>query len=299
MDAHDVVIVGGSFAGLSTALTLARARFTIAVIDAGAPRNRFAFASHNFLGSDGENPAAILARARAQLAAYREVTFVEGEAVSAAGARGVFTVDMADGATVCGGGLVLATGVTDVLPAIPGLDALWGESVIHCPFCHGYEFGGGPLGVLATGPASLGQAKIIPRWGPTTFFLNAAVTLTDDDRRDFAARGVTVEETPIVSVEAEGGALSAARLADGRQVPLVGLYLIPEMRMTSGLAESLGCAFTDTPLGRIVQVGADRRTSVPGVFAVGDMARVPHSVTFAVADGAYAAMSIVHDAVMA
>jgi len=298
MDAHDVLIVGGSFAGLSTALTLARARFTVAVIDAGAPRNRFASASHNALGSDGENPAAILERSRAQVAAYREVTFVNAEAVSVRGARGAFTVEMADGSTVHGGGLVLATGVTDVLPPIPGLEALWGDSVIHCPFCHGYEFDGGPLGVLATGPASLGQARVIPRWGPTTFFLDGKIELSDDDRRDFAARGVTIEETPVHSVEAEDGALAAVRLADGRRVALVGLYLVPQMRMTGGLAERLGCAFTDTPLGRIVQVGADKRTSVPGVFAVGDMARVPHSVTFAVADGTFAAMSIVHDAVM-
>lgn len=299
MQDHDVVIVGGSFAGLATALTLARARFTVAVIDAGAPRNRFASASHGFLGSDGENPAAILARSRGQLAAYCEVTFIESEALSASGSPGAFTVELADGTSVGGGGLVLATGVTDVLPPIPGLEALWGESVIHCPFCHGYEFGGGPLGVLATGPASLGQAKIIPRWGPTTFFVDGKAALSDDDRRDFAARGVTIEKAPVRSLEADGSVLSAVRLSDGRTIPLVGLYLIPEMRMTSGLAENLGCAFTDTPLGRIVEAGPDRRTSVPGVFAVGDMARVPHSVTFAVADGLMAAMSIVHDAVMA
>jgi thioredoxin reductase len=299
MQDHDVIVVGGSFAGLATALALVRARFKVLVIDAGSPRNRFASASHGFLGSDGENPAAILVRSRTQIAAYREATFVEGEAVSARGGPGAFTVELADGSTVRGGMLVLATGVSDVLPAIPGLEALWGESVIHCPFCHGYEFDGGPLGVLATGPVSLGQAKVIPRWGPTTFFLNGMVELSDDDRRDFATRGVTIEETPVQAAEADGQALSGLLLADGRSVPLVGLYLVPEMRMTSGLAEGLGCAFVDTPLGRIVETGADKRTSVPGVFAVGDMARVPHSVTFAVADGAFAAMSIVHDSVMA
>ncbi|MDQ0316570.1 NAD(P)/FAD-dependent oxidoreductase [Amorphus orientalis] len=295
MHHHDVIVVGGSFSGLSAALQLARARFRVLVIDGGSPRNRFASASHGFLGSDGENPAAILERARRQLAAYEGTSVASGLARWARKGDDGFVVETGDG-TFGAQTLVLATGVTDVLPDVPGLGAHWGESVIHCPFCHGYEFGGRPLGVLATGPMSLTQARMIPRWGPTTLFLDGKIEVSDDDRADLIARGIQLEETPVAAVEGEGAGLDGVRLTDGRLVPVAGLYIAPEMRPASGLAADLGCAFEETPLGPIVKTGADKATSVPGVYAVGDMARMPHSVAFAVADGAFAAMGIVHAA---
>ncbi|MGX1308576.1 thioredoxin reductase [Amorphus suaedae] len=290
----DVIVVGGSFAGLSAALTLGRARLDVLVVDAGLPRNRYASASHGFLGADGDNPAAILERARAQLAPYSGVRMRAGEAVSARRDGAEFVVELADGESVRAVRLVLATGVTDILPDVPGLAARWGESVIHCPFCHGYEFGGGPLGVLASRPVSLMQARIIPQWGPTTLFVNGAVEIGAEDRADLQARGVSLEETPVAALEGKGQTVEAVRLADGRAVPVVGLYVAPELAMTSGLATDLGCATDETPLGRFVTVGEDRQTSVPGVYAVGDMARMQHAVTLAVADGFIAATSIVH-----
>ncbi|MGX1099769.1 NAD(P)/FAD-dependent oxidoreductase [Amorphus sp. MBR-141] len=295
MQTHDVIVVGGSFAGLSAALTLGRARLDVLVIDAGLPRNRYASASHGFLGADGDNPAAILERARAQLAPYRGVRMQAGQAASARrGDEGGFVVEMDNGETARAGRLVLATGVTDILPDVPGLAARWGESVIHCPFCHGYEFGGGPLGVLASKPVSLMQARIIPQWGPTTLFVNGAVEIGAEDRADLLARGVSLEETQVAALEGKGQTVEAVRLVDGRAIQVVGLYVAPELGMTSGLATDLGCATDETPLGRFVTVGEDRQTSVPGVYAVGDMARMQHAVTLAVADGFIAATSIVH-----
>lgn len=294
MQHHDAIVVGGSFAGLAATLTLARARMSTLVIDAGKPRNRFASASHGFLGSDGENPAAILERARAQLGPYREVELHDGIAAAAGREDGRWVVETEDGHRASADALVLATGVTDVLPDVPGLAAHWGESVIHCPFCHGYEFGGGPLGVLATGPVSLMQARMIPRWGPTTLFVDGQIELSREDRADLEARGVAIEETRVTAVEGDGAALRSVRLADGRAVETVGLYLMPDLRMTSGLAEALGCAFEETPLGTVVQVDGMQRTSVDGVYAVGDMARAQQSVTFAVADGVMAGAAIVH-----
>ncbi|MEW5421201.1 NAD(P)/FAD-dependent oxidoreductase [Amorphus sp. 3PC139-8] len=298
MDHYDAIVVGGSFAGLSAALSLVRARFCVAVIDAGSPRNRFASASHGFLGSDGDNPATILDRARSQIAAYDGATLISDRVIVARPEAAGFQVETETGRTARGDYLILATGVSDVLPDIPGLATHWGESVIHCPFCHGYEFGGGPLGVLATGPASLIQARVIPLWGPTTLFVDGKVELSDEDRGDLVARGVTIEETPVVAVEATGRGLDGVRLADGRLVETVGLYLAPKLVMTSPLAADLGCTMDETPLGPVVKTGADKQTTVDGVYAVGDMARMPHSVTFAVADGALAAMSIVHRRVM-
>lgn len=148
---HDAVIVGGSFAGLSAALYVARARRRVCVIDAGLPRNRFAAASHGFFGQDGDDPRAMVARARAQLAAYPGVTFVAGEAVDARVAEGGFVITTATGESVEGARAVLAFGISDVLPDLPGMAERWGRTVLHCPYCHGFEFAGQRLGVLGAG----------------------------------------------------------------------------------------------------------------------------------------------------
>ena len=169
----DVAIVGGSYAGLSAALQLARARRSVVVVDAGARRNRFAESSHGFLSRDGEAPAAIAAHGREQLLAYPNVRFVEGTADTARrdGANLVVSVQ---GEKIVARRLILATGVVDELPSIPGLQERWGRAVFHCPYCHGYELGQGRIGVLATGEASFHQAMMLPDWGPTTLFANGA-----------------------------------------------------------------------------------------------------------------------------
>src|SRR5690606_18747631 len=141
------------------------------IIDAGAPRNRFAAHSHGFFAQDGSAPGDLLATARSQVAAYPTVTFVEGKALRAAREADGFSVTLATGEVLEGSRLVLAFGVSDALPAIPGLAERWGNSVIHCPYCHGYEFSGQRLGVLYLSPASIHQAMLVTEWGPTTLFL--------------------------------------------------------------------------------------------------------------------------------
>ena len=296
---HDVIVVGGSFAGLSAALYIARSKLSVLVIDAGKPRNRFAEASHGFLGQDGAKPAEILDTARRQLLTYREVTFVQGEAAEAHRRDGAFSVKLATGEEFTAEALVLATGVTDRLPDIPGLAARWGKSVAHCPYCHGYEFGDAPLGVLATRPFSLHQAQMIPLWGPTTFFLDGKVDLDAAEHADLVTRGVTIETTAVAGLEGEGTALNGIRLVDGRLVPIGGLFVMPTLEMTSSIPAEMGCRFDDTPAGSFVWTDAGKQTSVPGLYAVGDMARGAHSVAFAVADGAMAASMINRNRLMA
>jgi thioredoxin reductase len=165
---HDAIVIGGSFAGLSAAMYIARARRSVCVIDTGAPRNRFATQSHGFLAQDGSEPGAMLATARSQVAEYPTATFIDGEAVSAATTPHGFSVALATGEVRESARLVLAFGISDELPAIPGLVERWGKSVLHCPYCHGFEFSGQRLGVLNVSPMSIHQAMLIAEWGPTT-----------------------------------------------------------------------------------------------------------------------------------
>jgi thioredoxin reductase len=284
---HDVIVVGGSFAGLSAAMQLARARRDVLVVDAGLPRNRFADASHGFLGQDGKAPFDILREARCQLAAYPTVRFVEGEARDAASDGDGFAVALSDGRTLRSKRLVLATGVVDQLPDIPGLKPRWGATVLHCPYCHGYEARDRRLGVLARGAMDLHKAQMIPDWGPTTLF-SQGLPIDAETRAKLVARGVAIEEVPVVELMGDEPDLSGARLADGRVVAIEAIFASPAVRMASPLAQRLGCALEDGPLGPLISVDDWKATSVPGVFAAGDAARANHNATLASADGVLA-----------
>lgn len=279
----EVIIVGGSYAGISAGMQLARARRKVLVIDAGNRRNRFAEHSHGFLGQDGRSPAVIAQEARGQLLAYPTVHWLVQSAVSATKAGDGFVVTTADGLQHSGQRLILASGVTDELPAITGLQERWGRSVFHCPYCHGYELDGGPIGVLAASPVAMHHAMMLPDWGPTTLFLNGAFTPDDDQLMQLQRRGVQVEHEPVVAV---GGERADVTLASGRMIELVGLFTQPRTTMASPLPEGLGCAFEDGPMGRFIKVDAMRETSVPGVFACGDAAVAAGNVAIAVGDGA-------------
>lgn len=281
---HDAIIVGGSFAGLSAALQLARARRRIAVIDAGVRRNRFASHSHGFLGQDGRPPGEIVADARAQLAAYPNVDWRQATAVSADGETDGFEVTLEDGEVLRGRRLVLASGVVDGLPDVPGLAERWGAHVFHCPYCHGYELGGGPVGVIASSAVSLHHALMLPDWGPTTLFLNGAFEPDGEQLAALEARGVAIERAAVRRISGEAD----VELADGRVARMAGIFTLTRTSMASPLAGQLGCRFEAGPTGDFVTTDAMKRTSVAGVFSCGDMARAAGSVTFAVGDGAMA-----------
>ncbi|MGZ8868408.1 MAG: NAD(P)/FAD-dependent oxidoreductase, partial [Thermoanaerobaculia bacterium] len=238
---HDVIIIGGSFAGLSAAMYIARGRRSVCVIDTGSPRNRFARLSHGFFAQDGSEPSAMLAAARLQVAAYPTVTFIEGKATSAARAPHGFTVTLATGEVIESARLVLAFGISDELPSIPGLAERWGKSALHCPYCHGFEFSGQPLGVLSLSPRSVHQAALIAEWGPTTFFLNGGAAPDEESLNMLRSRGVTIEPVPVKALHGEGFDLSAVELIDGRMTRLNALYLGPRTHLNSDIAQQLGC----------------------------------------------------------
>lgn len=288
---HDAIIVGGSFAGLSAAMYLARARRSVCVVDAGAPRNRFAAHSHGFFAQDGSAPGAMLATARAQVAAYPTVTFVEGMVASAEPAGDGFRVKLDDGETLDGKRLVLAFGLADELPEIAGLKQRWGRSVLHCPYCHGYEYSGQRLGVLNTMPMSVHQAMLIAEWGPTTIFLNDAWEPEPAVLAELDRRGVAVERGAVAALHGEGDRLSAIELSGGRMRDVDALFVGLRSHMNSDIAGQLGCAMNEAPFGEIIRTDGQQMTSVPGVFAAGDIARGAHSIAFASSDGVMAGVA--------
>ncbi|AYD64617.1 MAG: NAD(P)/FAD-dependent oxidoreductase [Achromobacter sp.] len=285
---YDVIIVGGSFAGLSAAMQLARARRRIVLIDGGQPRNRFAAHSHGFLGQDGKAPHDIVQQAREQLAQYPSVTFVDGDALNAGGESGRFEVLMADGQPLRAKRLILATGLRDELPGVPGLQERWGQTVLHCPYCHGYETADRPLGVMAAHPMSAHQAVLLPDWGPTTYFTQGQFEPDAEQAALMAKRGVRIERSPIVELMGASPRLDAVKLADGRRLAIHALFVASKTHMASPLAMQLGCAFNDGPLGPIIGVDDLRQTSVPGVFAAGDAAIPMSNATLASASGVMA-----------
>lgn len=285
---HDAIVIGGSFAGLSAAMQLARARRRVLVVDSGLPRNRFAEASHGFFGQDGKPPYDILREAARQLSAYPTVEFVRGEATGASQMDSGFSVALGDGREEQAARLVLAIGVRDELPPIPGLQERWGRSVLHCPYCHGYEVADGALGVLAESPMSAHKAVLLPDWGPTTLFTQGLFEPEAELAAQLAGRGVQVERTPVVELLGKAPELEAVRLADGRVIPLRALFATSAVRMASPLAEKLGCELEQGPFGPYIRVDEWKQTTVAGVYAAGDAAGPMHNATLASASGVLA-----------
>jgi len=284
---YDAIVIGGSYAGLSAALQLARARRRVAVIDAGQRRNRFASESHGFLTRDGQMAAAIAEAGRADVAAYSTVQWIDGSALDARPSGDGFTVDLDGARQVHARRLVLATGVRDELPPIEGLAERWGRSVFHCPYCHGYELQQGAIGILANDEMAFHQAMLLPDWGSVTLFTNGRYTPDAEQRAAMAARGVVaIDDTPVVRIEDAATVV----LTDGRRIPHAGLFTYGRLHMASPIAEQLGCEFDEGPLGPFIRTDMTKQTTVPGVFAGGDATRPAGNVAIAVADGAMAGL---------
>ncbi|MBB4576477.1 NAD(P)/FAD-dependent oxidoreductase [Rhizobium lentis] len=285
---YEVIVIGGNFAGLSAAMQLARARRRVLLVDAGMPRNRFSQAAHGFLGQDGRAPAAIMEEGKRQLSLYPNITLRDGKVVHAQKQDDQFIVGIEGGGEERARRLILATGVSDTLPEIAGLGDRWGRSVLHCPYCHGYEVSGGELGVLANHQHSAHSAMMIPDWGATTFFTQAQFEPDEEQLARLTARGVRIEHTPVVELLGDTPELEAVRLADGRIVPLDAIFVAPKTAMASPVAEQLGCAFDDGAFGPVIRIGENKETSITGVFAAGDAASSMHSGTLASASGVLA-----------
>lgn len=287
---HDVIVVGGSFAGLAATLQLGRARRDVLVIDGGSRRNRFAAHSHGFLGQDGVAPGDIVAKGRAEVLAYPSVQWLDAQVGSARVIDGGFAVQV-DGQEHRARRLLLATGVVDELPAIEGLAERWGKTVFHCPYCDGFELNRGAIGVIAAGEHAAHFASLVNEWSSgTTFFPVAGSQPTAEQLAELARRDIQVERTGIARVVGDASSLEVV-LEDGRHLAFRGVFVTTRLRPSS-LGVDLGCALEQSPVGTYFKTDMTKETSIPGVFACGDGALMMSSVSFAVADGAMAGVGV-------
>ena len=295
-ETYDVVVIGGGAAGLAGAVALARSRRSVLVVDAGEPRNAPADHVHNFLTRDGTPPPEIYATGRAEVARYGgHVQTGRVTALSRDGDR--FAVQIGDQA-VTARRLLVATGLRDELPDVPGLAERWGIDVLHCPYCHGWEVRDQRIGILATGPAAAHQALLFRQLSPhVTVLAHTALELTSEQQEQFGALGIGVIEGPVTGVETEDGGLIGVRLADGARVALDALIVAPRMTANAELLAPLGLTPTEVRMGEQVmgtQIEADPSgaTSVPGVWVAGNLANITAQVITSAAAGLTAAAAI-------
>lgn len=269
---NDVIIIGGSFAGLAAALQLGRARRKVTVLDTGLPRNRFAKHSHGLLGHDHKPPQEILAEARQQLARYPTVSLVTARAENISGTIDDFSVLTGDGESHRARRLILSYGVVDQMPELPGFAEGWGTSIVPCPYCDGFEAAGRHWGLVWSGPPSHNYVKLYHDWTDTlTVFANGH-DIPPDIRADLAHRGNPVVDGRITEIEHNESHNTTVRLDAGPSVAVDILFAHPRNKPSARLHESLGLATVDTPLGIALKVDERRETTVPGVYAAGDLA---------------------------
>jgi len=290
VEMQDVVIVGGGVAGLSAALFIGRLRRRAGLFDTGEPCNRFSGASHGFLSRDGIVPAELVEIGRDQLRRYATVE-LRAEAVTriAKDADG-FVVEGAMGALVKTRYVLLATGMRDVLPLIPGIEAFWGQSVFHCYYCDGWEERDQPIAIYGNGAFALNYVRfLLNLTDDLTICTDGPAAFSDAEHRLLQTHHVHVVETRVERFTGEGGQLACIVLADGTTLARRTLFVRPQVVQHSDLAAQLGCELTDT--GH-VRVDASGQTSVSGVYAAGDMTSESRHVVTAAAQGAEAAKSI-------
>ncbi|MFE1592836.1 NAD(P)/FAD-dependent oxidoreductase [Nocardia sp. NPDC058705] len=304
-DSYDVVVLGGGAAELNAALMLARSRRSVLVIDAGSPRNAPAQGVHGLLGREGMSPLELLEVGRAEVRGYGGQV-VSGEVVAVDRVAGAanpadFRVTLADGRTVRARRILIATGLGDVLPEIPGLRERWGNEVLHCPYCHGWEVRDQRIAVLASGPMSVHQALLFTQLSDDIVFLtHTSDALNAEDAEKLAARGVRIVEGEVVEVLADDH-LTGIRLADGTVLERDAVVVAPRMNTRATFLTSLGLTPEPHPAGIGDHIPADPvgRTSVPGVWIAGNATDPTAQVGAAAAAGAMAGAQINAELVMA
>ena len=282
----EVIIIGGSYAGLSAAMALGRSLRKVLVIDAGNPCNLQTPHSHNFLTQDGKTPTEISTIARDQLEQYQTVSFQSGYATSGRKTENGFEIQTETGEVYQGKKLILASGIKDILPEIPGLKECWGISVIHCPYCHGYEVRNEKTGILANGEFGFEFGKMITNWtDDLTLYTNGKSTLTEDQKEKLASKNVSISEKKIAEIIHQKGQIQALVFQDGSKVKLNAMYAKPDFIQSTPLPSALGCALKENGYLEVDQL---QRTTVPGVFACGDNSNMFRSIAFAVSSGTMA-----------
>src|SRR3954454_10867476 len=287
----DVIIIGGSFAGLAGALQLRRARRNVTVLDTGLPRNRSAAHSHRRLGHDHKPPLDILAEARQQLARYPTIRLVNARADSVSGAIDDFSVLTADGASLGARRLILSYGVADQMPDVPGFAESWGTSIVPCPYCDGFEVAGQHWGLVWSGPQSHQSVRLFHDWTDRLTVFADGHSIPPDIQADLARRNIPLVDGRFVEIAHHKGHITTVNLDTRRNIAVDILFAHPRNKPSASLHESLGLATVDTPVGIALKVDERRQTSMPGIYAAGDLATLlMPSVTLASSQGAMASI---------
>lgn len=283
----DFIVIGGSYAGLAAAMALGRSVRHVLVIDAGTPCNRQTPQSHNFITNDGRPPGEIGRFAREQVSAYETVRFFDGLATGIRRINPGFEVEVQSGEIYSARKLVIATGIRDILPPIPGIGECWGISVLHCPYCHGYEVRQQQTGILANGDEAFDLATLISNWtNHLTIFTNGPALFSEAQNTTLRKHGIPIIEAPIESIEHKNGYIDHILLMEGTRQPLKALYAKLPFEQQS-ILQSLGFEIT---ADGYIKVDSSQRTSVPGIYACGDNAAKMRTVANAVGMGTTAGM---------
>jgi thioredoxin reductase len=287
---YDVIIIGGSYSGLSAAMSLGRSLRNVLIIDSGLPCNRQTPHSHNFITHDGEEPAVISAKAKTQVEFYDTVQFYNGLAISAIKTESGFEIETKSGKIFTSKKVLFATGVKDLLPQIPGFAECWGISVLHCPYCHGYEVKKEKTAIVANGDMAFDYAKMISNWTKDLRLItNGKSNLTLEQTQMLKKHKVEIIEHEIEALEHENGNVQHIVLKNQSKVSVKAIYFRAPFEQHCRLPESLGCELTEQGL---LKVDLFQKTTISGVFASGDCHIQARSVAMAVSSGSFAGAMI-------
>ncbi len=286
----DIIIVGGSFAGLSAAMTLGRSLRHVLIIDAGKPCNQQTPHAHNFITQDGEAPATITAKVREQVLRYPTVSLLQNTVVKAQQKDGLFKIHTAAGEQFSAKKLLLATGIKDLMPPIPGFTECWGISALHCPYCHGYEVKEEHIAIMGNGDTGFELVKLIYNWSKNlTLFTNGKSTLTKLQSEKLAQYNVAVVEPAMMRIAHDRGYIKQLVLQDGTQHPTTALFARLDFVQHSDISTQLGCEHSITGHITTDELG---KTSIHGLYAAGDNASPLRSIAMASATGQKAGAAI-------
>ncbi|MDI6023701.1 NAD(P)/FAD-dependent oxidoreductase [Leucobacter sp. UT-8R-CII-1-4] len=284
----DAVIIGSGAAGLSAAQALGRSLRRTLVIDAGQPRNRFAAHMHNVLGHDGTPPLELIGKGKIEAESYG-VQFRDGRVESVRDLGATLALALDDGSEIIARSVVLATGVSDDLPPIPGLAQHWGSSVLHCPYCHGWEVRNTRIAVVPTSPLGMHQALLLRQWtDQLTVFTDALGELDEAATQRLLARGIELVSEPISEVVNNEQSVTAIRTVNGRELPIDAIFTAATLRPHDEMLASLQLKRSESPFGSFIAVDPTGRTSHPRIWAVGNVVAPATAVPQAMAAGAMA-----------
>ncbi|KAF2516824.1 NAD(P)/FAD-dependent oxidoreductase [Flavobacterium salilacus subsp. salilacus] len=289
---YEVIIIGGSYAGLSAAMALGRASRKVLVIDSGKPCNRQTPHSHNFLTRDGETPAALASIAKEQVLNYPSVTFITDKATDAKKTDVGFEIKTESEELFICEKLLLAAGIKDIMPDIDGFADCWGISVIHCPYCHGYEVKGQKTAIFANGDAAYHYSMLLQQWTKElTIFTNGKANFTEEQMTKFEKHNISVVENPIAKLEHKQGQLECIVLENGERYDFSVMYAKPEFKQHCDITEKMNLLNDNG----YVKVDEMQRTIAEGIYAVGDCTTPMRAVAAAVASGTMAGAVINND----